>query len=159
MPRSTPTRPGDVDATTRHAEVALHLFDELGMPIDAGSRRRLLSQGLLLRQGAGRPGISPTPAGRPSGTSRALIARCCLLATALADAHETLGDMPAMADYDDRRLQLAEGLGDRDALARAQLGLAIRLSAIGAPETGMALLVSAADIARARTTRGACRTP
>ncbi len=145
---------GDVDATTRHAEVALHLFDELGMPIDAGVAAACLSQGLLLRQGAGMArDLAHTrwvSLRDIEGADRALLP----LATALAEAHKTLGDMPAMAAYDDRRLQLAEGLGDRDALAHAQLGLAIRLAAIGAPETGMALLVSAADIARASDNPG-----
>ena len=45
---------GEVDATTRHAEVALRLFDELGMPVDAGIAAAWLSQCLLLRQGAAR---------------------------------------------------------------------------------------------------------
>ena len=145
---------GDVDATTRHAEVALHLFDELGMPIDAGVAAAWLSQGLLLRQGAALArDLAQTRWASlqdVDGADRALLP----LATALAEAHRTLGDIPAMAAYDDRRLQLAEGLGDRDALAHAQMGLAIRLSAIGAPETGMALFVSAADIARASDNPG-----
>ena len=145
---------GEVDSTTRHAEVALHLFDELGMPVDAGVAAAWLSQGLLLRQGAARArDLAQTRWASlqdVEGADRALLP----LATALADANRTLGDFSAMAAYDDRRLQLAEGMGDRDALAHAQMGLGIRLSAIGAPETGMALFVSAADIARASDNPG-----
>lgn len=139
---------GEVDAMTRHAELALRLFDQLGMPVDAGIAAASLCQGLILRQGAAQARDLAqarwASLQEVDGADRALLP----LATALADAHRTLGDVPAMAAYDDQRLQLAEGLGDRDALAHAQMGLAIRLSTIGAPETGMALFVSAANIAR-----------
>lgn len=145
---------GDVGATTRHAEVALHMFDELGLPVDAGVAAATLSQGLLLGQGAAAArDLAQTrwvSLQDVDGADRALLP----LATALAEAHKTLGDVRAMAAYDDHRLQLAEALGDRDALAHAQLGLAVRLSAIGASETGMALLVSAAGIARASDNLG-----
>ena len=145
---------GEIEASTRHAEVALHLFDDLGMPVDAGVAAAWLSQCLLLRQGAAP--ARDIAQGRwtslqgVDGADRALLP----LATALADTLRSLGDVPAMAAYDDQRLQLAEGLGDRDALAHAQMGLGLRLSAIGAPETGLALFKSAADIARASENPG-----
>ena len=140
---------GENEATTRHAEAAMHLFDELGMPVDAGIAAALLSQGLLTGQAAtqARDLAQERWASlqEVDGSDRALLP----LATALADAHKTLGDLQAMAAYDDQRLHLAEALGDRDALAHAQLGLAVRLGWLGAPETSMALIESAAGIARA----------
>ena len=145
---------GEIEASTRHAEVALHLFDELGMLVDAGVAAAWLSQCLLLRQGAALArDIAQgrwTSLQEVEGADRALLP----LATALADALRSLGDLPAMAAYDDQRLKLAEGLGDRDALAHAQMGLGVRLSAIGAPETGVALFKSAAAIARASENPG-----
>ncbi len=145
---------GEVDATRSHADVALRLFDEMNMPIDAGVATAWLCRGQILRSGAARArelaesrwsSLQDVP-----GAERALLP----LATALAEAHRTLGQMDAMSAYDYRRLQLAEGLGDRDALAHAQIGLAVNLSTLGASETGMALFVSAADIARASDNPG-----
>jgi hypothetical protein len=140
---------GEAGATTRHAELAMHLFDELEMPVDAGIAAALLAQGLLTGQDATRARALAQERWEAlqevDGSDRALLP----LATALADAHKTLGDLQAMAAYDDQRLHLAEALGDRDALAHAQLGLAVRLAWLGAPETSMALCASAASIARA----------
>ena len=132
----------------------MRLFDELGLAIDAGVAAAILSQGVLLGQGAAAArDLAHTrwvSLQGVDGADRALLP----LATALAEAHKTLGDVRSMAAYDDHRLQLAEALGDRDALAHAQLGMAVRLSAIGASETGMALLASAAGIARASDNLG-----
>ena len=145
---------GEVDATRRHAEVALGLFDELAMPIEAGIAAAWLCRGQILRNGAARARELAesrwTSLQDVAGAERALLP----LATALAEANKTLGDVQAMSDYDYRRLQLAEGLGDRDALAHAQIGLAINLSTLGAPETGMALFLSAAEIARTSENSG-----
>ena len=99
------------------------MYDELGMPIDAGDRRGLAVPGPPDATGRGQARDLAQARWASlqdvEGADRALLP----LATALADAHRTLGDVQAMAAYDDQRLQLAEGLGDRDALAQRRWDL------------------------------------
>jgi class 3 adenylate cyclase/tetratricopeptide (TPR) repeat protein len=139
---------GEMEVSIRHGEVALALNDTLGAPIDAGVAAAWVARGMLLLQAAARARDLAEPRWLAlrdvEGADRALLP----LATALAEAHRTLGDVQAMAVYNDHRLQLAEGLGDQDALAHAQMGLALRLAALGATQTAMALFASAAGIAR-----------
>jgi class 3 adenylate cyclase/tetratricopeptide (TPR) repeat protein len=139
---------GDFGDAAAHAKQATDLFDQLGMPIDAGVAAALHGRCLnALQDNAGGIEIA-----RPRwlalegvpGAERALI----LLAQTLGSAYAAHGDMATMAEYAQRRVLMAEAAEDWGQLAQAHLQLGIRYQAEGAPVTSIALIESAASLAR-----------
>ena len=145
---------GDYDGAVAEAAAATDLFDALGRPIDAALAVATGSLGLqILADFAGVIRIAE-PRWQAlegvAGTERALLR----LARPLANAFLELGDEAASARYIERRLLLAEAVGDAGALAEAMLQLGSRYQSTGGPATARALYESAADLSRANDLPG-----
>ena len=128
--------------------MATELYDELDRPIEAatavGTRSRCLQ---ILSDFDGIMEVA-----RPRWTALLGVrgAEMALLSMAgpLAAAHVELGDLEAASRFVDRRVLLAEALGEPEALVSALIGLGVRFQGIGGPATAGALYEAAAGIAR-----------
>ncbi len=139
---------GEFRDAADHAEAATGLFDGLGLAVDAGVAAAIHGRCLnSLQDNAGGIEIA-----RPRwlaldsepGAERALI----LLAQTLGMAYAARGDIETMGEYAHRRTLMAEAAQDWGQLAQAHLQLGIRYQSVGAPVTSIALIESAASLAR-----------
>ena len=140
---------GDYPAAVAEAARAVDRYDALGEPVDAGIavgfQCRVMS---VLNDYAGMRAIAEPRwqllDGLP-GAEPALLRLAGPLASAYFEAER---DLETATRYADRRLFLAEALGDAPELARALNGMGVRYSSSGAPTSGIALLEGAVKVAR-----------
>ena len=131
-----------------YAGQATSLFDELGLPIQAGLAAAVHAGALASRQDNGGAIEIAEPRwtaldGIP-GAERALLR----LAVTLRRSHQLRGELDGEARYAERMILLAEAVDDPAALADGLIGMGIRFHTVGAPVAAMALHNSAAAIAR-----------
>ncbi len=145
---------GDYKGAVHQARTAMEVFDAQGLPVEAGIAAGRLCQCLDL---LGEPDQIIEIAeprwrsldGSP-GAEWALLRMARPLANAHLSPHQGFahGDLETGSRYLERRLLLAESLGDAEELAGAMIGLGSRYQAIGAPAAARGLTEMAADIAR-----------
>jgi len=140
---------GDYEAGVTHGGVACELFDTLGRPIDAGVAAGVQCRCLQIQSEFATVIALAEPRWKAldgvPGAERALLRLAGSLAVA---SGEISGPDGAAATYVERRMRLAEAVGDGEALAEAMIGVGSRYQATGAPSTARALYESAAAIAR-----------
>ena len=145
---------GDYEGAVAEAAAATDLFDALGRPIDAALAVATGSMGLqILGDFAGVVRIAEPrwqALDGVAGAERALLQ----LARPLANATGQLEDEAASGRYTQRRVLLAEAVGDAGALAEAMIQLGTHYHGIGGPATARALYEAAADISRANDVPG-----
>ena len=145
---------GDYEGAVAEAAAATDLFDELGRPIDAALAVATGSLGLHVL--ADYEGVLRLAEPRwnaldgVAGAERALLR----LARPLANTVGQLEGEAASSGYVQRRVLLAEAVGDAGALAEAMLQLGSHYQGIGGPATARALYESAAVISRANDLQG-----
>ncbi|HEY5183610.1 MAG TPA: adenylate/guanylate cyclase domain-containing protein, partial [Actinomycetes bacterium] len=146
---------GDYEGSADHARVATELFDAVGRSVDAGVAASVRCRALpVLADFAGIIEIAEPRWQLLADTEGAEVA-LLRLAGPLATAHyETERDLDSAARYLERRVFLAEEVGDADLLAQALISFASRFQATGAPETARGLNETAAGIARATDAPG-----
>ncbi len=138
---------GDYDRALPHAESAVRLYDELGDSISAG--HAAAAQGMALGATGDNAGAVAVTEPRwdslleQSGADLALLA----LGRVLTQAISRVGT--ERRDVLDRRIQIAEKIGDRQELAECLSSLSVTYSFLAATETSLVLMAAAADIARA----------
>ena len=140
---------GDYPAALAEAVKAVDIYDALGDPINAGIAAGFQCFVLTVFNDYAAIRVIAEPRwqaldGTP-GAEPALLR----LAGPLASAHfEGQRDLATATRYADRRLFLAEALGDATELARALNGMGVRYSSSGGPISGVALFEGAAKVAR-----------
>jgi class 3 adenylate cyclase/tetratricopeptide (TPR) repeat protein len=146
---------GDYEGGAEHARTAMELYDQLGRPIDAAAAAGTAAYSLrILSDFAGVVALAEPRWQALEGvrdSERALLR----LAGPLADSYFELEDLEAAGRYVERRVFLAEAVGDPELLAKAMINLGGRYQSTGGPSVSRALYEEAADIARAHDLPGA----
>lgn len=138
---------GERARTIPHAIAAVEAFDAIGDPVAAGLAAA--AQALALAASGDNAGALEVAQPRwdalvdRPGADRAVLA----LGRVLSMSASRFGATPR--DVLDRRIQVAERIGDREQFADALTALAVVYSGAGASETGRTLMTAAAGIARA----------
>ncbi len=142
---------GDYQAALPHAVAAIESCDAMGDPI-AAAMAAAAQAAVLSTTGDNAGALSVAEprwealwADPPEGADGALLALASVVSTALG----SIGAEQRNREVCDRRVQLAEKIGDREELASAlrTLGVSYSLTS-GAAETARVLMSAAADIAR-----------
>ena len=140
---------GDYESGVQHAATAAALFDSLDRPVDAGVAVGTQCRCLQILSDFAKVVEVGEPRWRAldgvPGAEQALLR----LAGPLASSHYELhGDLEVFTRYIERRLFLAEAVGDAEALAQSLIGMGSRYQSTGAPAAARALNEAAAGIAR-----------
>ena len=137
---------GDYERTIPHAVAASKAYDGLGDPVSSGLAAA--AHGTALSMSGDNAGAVAVVEPRwdalldMPGADTALLA----LGKPLTQAVGRLGD--ERRDVLDRRIQIAEKIGDQEELADALTALSASYSFLAAPETARILMAAAADMAR-----------
>ena len=146
---------GDYQGGAAHAQAAMELYDELERPIDAGSAAGIAALSLqILSDFDGVIALAEPRWQALEGirdSERALLS----LAGPLANSHFELEDLAQAGRYVERRVFLAEAVGDPEQLAKAMINMGGRYQATGGPRISRALYEGAADVARTHDLPGA----
>ncbi|MHB1165989.1 MAG: ATP-binding protein [Candidatus Nanopelagicales bacterium] len=139
---------GDYPGAVEHATRAAAAFDLIGERIDAAVAIGIQAQNMtFLSQTADAIAIA-SPRWEAlvahAGAEMALLE----LARALAQAHFELGELEEASRFAERRLLLAEAMGDLESVALALIAIGVRYGNSGAPITARGLTELAAQIAR-----------
>jgi class 3 adenylate cyclase len=142
---------GDYEAALPHARAAVEAGDLADDPVAAAMASAAQAAALTMTgdyAGAlalAEPRWDALWAEPPEGSDRALLALAAAMTTALGST----GQEDRNREVCDKRIQIAERVGDREELANALRTLSVSYSlAIGAVETSRILMTAAADIAR-----------
>ncbi len=131
-----------------HAREAAARFDELGMPVEAGEATCNAARAQIISQDSGAAIRLLEPRWHAlqsvDGSDVALLH----IVNMLAAAYFERGELERFAEFSERRLLLAEAVGDPDALALSHVQEGLRYALIGAPTTAVAMYEGAARIAR-----------
>ena len=137
---------GEYHAAVPHARVAVELYDEMGDAVSAA--KAAAAHGSALTPDGDNAGAIALVEPRwdalvdVPGADKALLA----LGKVLCQAAARFGD--PRRDVLDRRLQIAERIGDQEELADALTALALSYSMLGSPLTSRTVMSAAADLAR-----------
>ena len=141
-------RAGRHDDAARHAEAALAAYDSLADPASAGLAAAVQANVVHSRGESGLAIEIAEPRWRAvEGVAAASEAQLALL-TVLARAHDVRGETEAAGHYQERKLRVAESIGDPEQVSAALAGLGITYMTAGAPVAARLLLEGAATLAR-----------
>jgi class 3 adenylate cyclase/tetratricopeptide (TPR) repeat protein len=136
---------GDYDRAIPHARAATEAFDAMPDPLSAALAAA--AHGAALSSTGDNAGALAIVEPRWANLSEMTGADAALLALGkVLNKASRYGD--ERRDVLDRRIQIAEKIGDGEQLADALIGLSVSYSEMAAPETAKILMLAAADLVR-----------